>query len=1291
MKKIDDSIELSATDLVGYLNCRHLSGLDRAVAEGALAKPKVFDPLLKILWERGAIHEKNYVEHLTKEGLDVVRIDGIEVTGEAVAETLAAMKKGVPAIVQGALSHQGWVGRADILRRVETPSAFGGWSYEPIDTKLARETKAGAVLQLCLYADLLTQVQELPPECMHVVVPWSDFEPQRYRFADYAAYFRQVKQGMVASLAEDMAHETYPDPVEHCDICRWRDACDKRRRDDDHLCLTAGISKLQINELKAHGVATLKGLSAMPLPLQWKPERGASDTYGRIREQARIQVEAREAGQRKFELLPVQNGFGFTCLPEPSDADLFLDLEGDPFVGEHGLEYLFGCFFTDGYGEPAYDGHWAFSRADEKRAFEYFIDFVMARWEFSPGLHIYHYAPYEPSALKRLMGRYATREEEIDQMLRAGRFVDLYQVVRHGLRASVESYSIKQLESFYEFSREAALADANVALANLQANLELDDIPSITEETKATVLAYNRDDCRSAAALRDWLEKLRTQLVESGTNVPRPVAGDGSPNEKITDWLIKINALIEKLTADIPVSPEERSEEQQARWILANVIDWHRREEKAVWWEYFRLAALSAEDLIDERAGLSGLTYVGNAGGTAAAPIHRYSFPPQETDLRGGENLHSQGGAKFGAVHAISFGDGTVEIKKRKDTAGVHPQAVFAHQYVDAQVMKDSLVRLAEHVIDHGLPGEGPYQAGRDLLLKVNPRLGGQPLRRDGEAAVDAAVRLCGHLSGGLLAIQGPPGAGKTTTGARMICELVRQGKTVGVTANSHKVIRHLLDEVIKTADKHGVNLQCCHKADEPEDPQPRLSFAKRSEDLIGALGNGIDVGGGTAWLWSRPDAHDIVDVLFVDEAAQMSLANVLAVSQAANTVVLLGDPQQLDQPMQGSHPEGTDVSALDHILVGAHTISAEKGLFLEQTWRLHPAICAFTSELFYDGKLSSRDGLERQVITGAGPVSGSGLRYLPVQHQGNQNCSPEEADAIRALVNGILESRATWVDRDGQEKPVMLEDILIITPYNAQVFEIQQRLPGARVGTVDKFQGQEAPIAIYSTATSSHADAPRGMEFLYSLNRLNVATSRAKCVSIIVSSRQVFEAECRTPRQIQLANAFCRYLEMAGRLAAVTVKQPAECTPAELDAFCGLVKEGGEVAEEDLPSRVQRARALAFIFDAGRVIGVGALKIPYPRYRRDVFAKARAGFDPERFPYELGWVFVSKEHRRKGLSRQLVDALLRGVPGSIYATSNTGNEAMHKTLAAAGFAKAGETYPSKEHPGDTVTFFARP
>ena len=391
-----------------------------------------------------------------------------------------------------------------------------------------------------------------------------------------------------------------------------------------------------------------------------------------------------------------------------------------------------------------------------------------------------------------------------------------------------------------------------------------------------------------------------------------------------------------------------------------------------------------------------------------------------------------------------------------------------------------------------------------------------------------AALRLALALDGGVLPIQGPPGSGKTYTGARMIAAIANAGLRVGVTANSHKVIRNLLDEVCRAADEIGVDLTCIQKVPDRADDEPRLQFTTDNAVCFSALQSDCQVAGGTAWLWARPDARDAVDVLFVDEAAQMSLANVLAVSQAAKTVVLLGDPQQLDQPTQGSHPEGVDTSALDHILEGRQTIPEDRGLFLEETWRLHPTICAFTSELFYEDRLRPRPGLELQEIRSTGPLHGSGLRYRPVAHSGNQSSSPEEAEVVRSLVTDVLASHPTWINREGREAPLVLADILIIAPYNAQVFELQTRLPGARVGTVDKFQGQEAPLVIYSMTTSSHADAPRGMEFLYSLNRLNVATSRAKCICVLVASPSVFEADCRTPDQMRMANAYCRYLELA-------------------------------------------------------------------------------------------------------------------------------------------------------------------
>ncbi|AMS40144.1 TM0106 family RecB-like putative nuclease [Aminobacter aminovorans] len=1119
--------QFSSQDLGGYLNCRHLTALELRIARGTLARPKPWDPSLEALWERGARHERDFVEYLAAQGHAITVIPGVDIDISAVDATRAAMETGAPAIVQAALQADAWVGRADVLLRVERPSALGTWSYEPWDTKLSRDTKAATIQQLCLYAELLGAMQGVVPETVHVVTPWSDLVPQSFRVADYSAYYRRVRSGLLGAVAADPPAETYPHPVPHCEICAWRNDCDAKRHQDDHLSLVAGISSIQIVELNANGISTLAGLAAMPLPMQWRPERGSRLGFERVREQARIQLETRKARALRFETLPIEAGFGLAALPDPSPADIYLDFEGDRFVGERGQEYLLGYAFSEGANALTYRALWGLTRKAEKQAFEAFIDFVIERWQANPNLHIYHFGGYESGALKRLMGRYATREEELDRILRGRLLVDLLGVTRHAIRAGVESYSIKRLEPLFGFVRATDLPDANIALTRLHTRLELGDADGIKPEEIQVVTSYNRDDCLSTHALHLWLEQLRGQAVASGTKVDRPAPGDGRPNENVTEWLARIMPLVEALTKGVPDDALERTTEQHGRWLLAQLLDFHRREAKASWWEYFRLADLDAEELIEEKAGLSSLAFEATVGGTEKCPVHRYRFPPQETDLRPGKKLRAVGGKNIGSVEAIDAVERTVDIKKAQVAADFHPHGVFVHEHVGADPMMEALVRIAEYVQERGLEGAGPYQAARDLLLRVPPRwANGGPVRYEGEETLAAALRIAGMLEAGVLPIQGPPGAGKTYTGSRMISELVRQGRRVGIVANSHAVIRNLIDAVIERADEQGLNLTCVQKAAEKEADCHRLRFLSKNGDLITALHGAAQVGGGTAWLWSSPEAFDSADVLFVDEAAQMSLANVLAVSQAARTVVLLGDPRQLDQPMQGTHPEGTDTSALDHVLAGAQTIGPEQGLFLEETWRLHPDICAFTSELFYEGKLHARPGLEQQVVQGA--VHGSGLRYLPVPHASNHNCSPEEAEVVASLVHAIIEGGTNWTDKDTKQHPVGLEDILIITPYNAQVYELSSRLPGARIGTVDKFQGQEAPIAIYSLASSSHVDAPRGMEFLYSLNRLNVATSRARCLSFLVCSPILLEAECRNPRQMQLANSFCRFVEMA-------------------------------------------------------------------------------------------------------------------------------------------------------------------
>lgn len=1132
-------MRLSASDLSNHLGCRHLAFLDLAAARGEIQAPVYHDVALEALQQRGQAHEAAYVESLLSEGLSIARLPDVPVS-EAFERTRAAMREGHDAIVQATLLGDGWMGRADVLRRVERPApALGDYSYEVLDTKLARETRGRTILQLCLYSDLLAGAQGLLPEHMHVVPPGTDFQPESFRVDDFMAYYRLVRRRLEAAVPEGRwaGDATYPDPCEQCDICRWWQRCDRERRDDDHLSLVAGISKAQIAELEGRGVETLAALAKLAFPLDPKPARGAMESYERVHEQARVQLEGRRQERPVYELLPAEEGFGLSLLPEPTPKDVFLDFEGARFAGEHGLEYLFGVVALGPDSEPAYEPGWALTVEDEKAAFERFIDDAMARWDANEGFHIYHYAPYEPSAIKRLMGRHATREDEVDRLLRGGRFVDLYAIVRHAVRASVESYSIKCLEPFFGYERDVDLRTASRNLQAIEVALEFAAPEAISAETREAVEGYNRDDCLATLHLRDWLESLRGDLVRQGADVPRPESASGEPSEDLDLVLTKTRALVERLVRDVPADPDGRTAEQQAQWILAQLLEWHRREDKALWWEYFRLLALSEDELLDERVAIAGLGFVARVDVIKRSVVDRYRFPPQETEIRVGDKLKrfSPEAPSFGEVVAIDPARRTIDIKKGPSMADEHARAVFVHEVVKTHELRDALVRIGEWVAENGIDAPGPYRAGRDLLLGRPPRLRRAPIERVVDACptpLDAARKLVLDLEDGLLAIQGPPGSGKTHTGARMICTAVQAGLKVGITAVSHKVIRNLLDKAAEAAAELGTEMRCVQKVSATSASEALGAIVETSDNasVFEMLANGeAQVAAGTAWLWARGEAAGAVDILFVDEAGQISLANTVAVSQAARSVVLLGDPQQLEQPKRGSHPDGTDVSALEHLLGGRQTMPRELGLFLGTTWRLHPSICAFTSELFYESRLASRCGLERQAIRGPTPFAGSGLWFVPVEHDGNTNESAEEADAVASLVASLLDGSVTWRDAKGAVHPVEQEDILVVAPYNAHVAALLDRLPnGARVGTVDRFQGQEAPIVVYTMATSSPDLAPRGMEFLYSPSRLNVATSRARCACILVANPRLFEPECRTPRQMKLANAFCRYLEMA-------------------------------------------------------------------------------------------------------------------------------------------------------------------
>ncbi|TWT40219.1 TM0106 family RecB-like putative nuclease [Botrimarina hoheduenensis] len=1113
---------LAATDLANHVACHHLTTLSLQAAKREIGKPVRKDLHLETLVERGLAHESRYIEHLKEQGKTVRELAKEADIQQAQEETQKAMADGVDVIVQGALVEERWSGRPDLLVKVEGSSRFGDWSYEVADTKLSLNTRVGAVLQLCLYSDLVRGLQGKLPTTMSVVKPGEPFEEERLRVDDFMAYYRMVREKLEETVVQSNVTATYPEPVSHCDICNWRTVCEKRRRQDDHLTLVAGIGKQQIAELYRQGTRTLRKFAESTKPLPEPPQKGSEATFVKLQLQAKIQYRARREGSLKYELLDLEEKRGLLALPEPDVGDIFFDIEGDPHVGNSGLEYLLGYVVRDGGGVSEYKGGWSLTSAAEKKTFEEFIDFVMDRWERFPGMHVYHYAHYEPSAMKRLAMQHATREEEVDRLLRGQRFIDLYAVVLQGLRASVESYSIKKLEPFYDFQRAAELEDARYGLHRVERALELGLPGEICDTDSKTVSDYNRDDCLSTLVLRDWLEGLRAELIDAGNEMPRPELLNGEASAAVEQQGNEVSQVFDALVSGIP--EENRNRDQSARWLLAHLLDYFRREDKCVWWEYFRLRNLEPDEVLSEQACVGGLQFVTETprerGGRV--PTHRYSFPPQEARLEPGDELIEVNGEMLGTVAAFDLDAGILDIKKTQATIEVHPTEVFSFRRVRPKPLPESLLDFARSVVqDIDSPN---HKARYELLSKQPPSLKSLQLPLDGDI-LKAAVELAFDLDNSVLAIQGPPGAGKTYLGSHMIAELAAKGYRVGVSAVSNKVITNLLSAVAESDEKVALAQRILHP---PDDFPLNIEVLDGTDKVAAALGQNRVVGG-TAWVWSNEDLEQELDYLFIDEAGQMSLAMALAAARATKNIILLGDPQQLEQPQRGSHPEGAEVAALNHLLDGRDTLAEDRGLFVPQTWRLPPSICRFTSEQYYEGRLISREGLERQALCGGSQLPESGLAFLPVIHEGNQNDSPEEVVAIASLFTRLVDGTHSWRNAANQAMPLTLADVLVVAPYNAQVALLRRRLPrGARVGTVDKFQGLEAAVVIYSLTSSSIADAPRGMDFLYSPNRMNVATSRARCLAILVGAPALFSPECDTLKQAYLANGFCRFRELA-------------------------------------------------------------------------------------------------------------------------------------------------------------------
>jgi uncharacterized protein len=1057
MKKQADSIIYSPSDLIRYMASPFSSWLDRYYLEN----PNAITPDAKTKEEdlfstAGYEHEAAILSNFKTSEQNVVEFSRDDPAAKA--KTIAAIRDKSSIIFQAALEDDVFAGFADFLILDQSGK------YQVWDTKLARSPKPYYAIQLCCYSEMLAAVTGGSlPEKIGIILGTGD--RVEFRVEDFIHYYRHIKAGFLAMQTGFSGNRSdCPEPMPCAEHGKWASCAERLLLEKDHLVQVAGITVGQIKKLKDADIVTMAALAAASAKSVHNLDGG---TLEKLMAQARLQCQTRDDRGRTPEAKPHYevlahkgpNGepVGLATLPPSDPADVFFDMEGfpDPLVAG-GLEYLFGSWSRKDATDPfTFKDWWAHDRGEEKLAFEGFIDWAFGRWRKNPSMHIYHYASYEVSAVRRLSTLHDTRQDEVDDLLRNRVFVDLYKIVRHGLRIGEDSYSLKAIELLYRPKRATDVrtaGDSIVQYANWRQSEQSRDWQ------RSSILRglrdYNEDDCKSTAELAEWLRNLsHRQGISFAGSLP---TSDASAPKTLAPDVAKRQEIALKL----------RTQDNAVSLVLADVIDFHRREDKPMWWRMYERAEATSEELRDDPGCIDGMVANGTCVAEKKSFLQRYSFDPsQECKLAADDTvMFTHDLSTTFAIFAIDLDRGELTLKIGKKSLDDKCQGAFPRcgsllkkEYVPPGEIPGALCDIGEQQLSRSLP-----PSVKSFLERSTPLLS---LQEPGESTLDAALRITKLMSGGCLVIQGPPGTGKTYTASRVIEALLASEKKVGVASNSHKAVVNLLTACGEAAREKGRTLHGIKVGDEPDDPlfaaNPGLVHVKDNPKGRAAYSAGIV--GGTAWLLSRPEWKDALDFLFIDEAGQVPLANAVAMARCANSLALLGDQMQLEQPVQGSHPGDAGLSALQYALkdttaskpdalVFHAVVPANLGLFLGESRRMHPNVCRFISGSIYESRLGSLPDCAKQKI--ACPPSGmrfvtkeSGIVFSGVQHDGNIQQSDEEVERVRAIYDEMF-GRA-YTAKEGTTTALGLGDFLFIAPYNAQVRALQAALPkGSRIAS---------------------------------------------------------------------------------------------------------------------------------------------------------------------------------------------------------------------------------------------------
>jgi uncharacterized protein len=1190
------------SDMLTWSACAHAAETRLRIANGLIDDFGAHDEMTALLIELGNEHEATYAQlrrrvdqrrgrafvevHEDPSRMVDPRSRKRELKRNVDRTRLAVLDPKVGTVYQAVLSTERpdgliLVQHADFIERDDDGNV------RVVDTKLSMSPKPKQVLQVSFYHDSVATITT--DANGDVVLRMGDerneyFDPNdsvavRRRLLDrYSEWDAETTKQLIKKQVVN-----YPLPNDHCSVCEYTDHCDTIWKQDDHLSLVLGLDKRTRAALERAGITKVAELAQSTTEIAGVHPR----TLNRIRQQALLDVAKREADATNphtdnyfFSVLPPSGPYrGFAALPAPSDWDIYFDFEQDPQYGVDPLLYLIVRAAPDPNTGPTtrWQVDWAHSYEHERRNYVAMMEGFLQRHARRPEAHAYHYAAFEPSQLMRLAQKYNCYEKETEALISDGFFVDLYAVVRNSIQVSLDSYSQKKIEKALGISRAGEIVTAVDSLVRyqnwmrkrLRDDSELRDIEEYCKEDVGHLIEIHMAilDLRTL-----WIEAYEPQIRSGELDATMFEFGqfprsnletkDALPTSAAVQLRAEATALADKLQERIgDVAPKDYGDTERAYAALIGSLRFHDREFAVAWQRHQSRLSATAEELVADSESIGLLQLIDAAGDPvvdlakarpydefARSSVWRYSFDPnQDSKLEAGkEVIDPVTGASAGKIYSIDLVEGIVMLSRSRQSKAPHPQAIIPQLGPTPRALQQALVRLATNVAANGLlPGHG-FEVEKSILMRVPPKV--------------ATVQGAATLDNEILAIQGPPGTGKTRLCAEVIGQLLsgKHGQRVAVTANSHAAIRNLLTEFVRQSNEAGVSHLVWQKGQKDEIVSGLgVGHIKHNDEVVTMVAkNGVKVtiGGGTAWLWSDEKLYKTFDTIIVDEASQFALPDLLAVAQCARNVIVAGDPQQLKNVTAGRHVGDADQSIMRWLIGDKYrVIPPHRGVFLPTTYRMHPEIASFCSETMYNSQLTNDPSTANFSISptsAAQPlVTGTGLRLITSGHKGNRSSSVQEIEIVGQVLDSLVGQQ--WTDQLGESRLLRDDDILVVTPFNSQRIHLEHVLrakhPDIRVGTVDKLQGQQAPVVVYTTATSDPSEASRGAPFVLDNHRLNVAVSRAQALVVMVTNEGILNYMPHTVEELVMVNGFARFAELAEPIQIVAPSVAPTPTPVSI------------------------------------------------------------------------------------------------------------------------------------------------